>query len=215
MGINVPEMGTLAPSTGLLPSGLSGALFSRVQARVLGILFGAPDSDFPITEIIARAGSGRGAVQRELKRLTDAGIVALTVRGHRKLYQANRESPIFHELHQLVLKTVGVVEPIRLALAPHLPAIACAFIYGSVATGRETAKSDVDLMIVSDALSYAEIFGALQSAEKILARPINPTVVTAAEWRRKVKERSSFFANLLSQPKMFVVGTENDLGTTG
>ncbi|MBL8708655.1 MAG: hypothetical protein JNL25_05645 [Rhodospirillaceae bacterium] len=200
-------MGTSAPS-----SGLSDALFSRVQARVLGILFGAPDSDFPITEIIARAGSGRGAVQRELKRLTDAGIVALNVRGSRKLYQANRESPIFPELHQLILKTIGVVDPIREALAPYRSSIACAFVYGSIARSQESAKSDIDLMIIGNP-GYGEIFGALQPAEKLLARPINPTLMTRDEWQRKVGQRSGFMASVLDQPKLFVIGAEDDLAT--
>jgi predicted nucleotidyltransferase len=203
-------MGTSAHSFGL-----SDALFSRVQARVLGILFGAPDSDFAITEIIDRAGSGRGAVQRELKRLTDAGIVALNVRGSRKLYQANRESPVFPELRQLIQKTIGAVDPIREVLLPFRPSIACAFVYGSVARGRDTAKSDIDLMIIADTLTYSEIFSALQSAEKILARPINPNLMTPGEWQQKIREPSGFIANLLSQPKLFIFGTENDLGATG
>jgi len=205
MGIKIPEMGTLTVSSGLVD-----ALFSRVQARVLGILFGSPDSDFPITEIIARAGSGRGAVQRELKKLTDAGIVALNVRGSRKLYQANQNSPIFPELHQLILKTIGVVDPIREALAPYRPSIARAFVYGSIARGQESARSDIDLMIIGTP-GYSEIYGALQPAEKTLARPINPTLMTPEEWQRKVKERSGFIASVLDQPKLFVIGREDDL----
>lgn len=210
MGINVPNMGT-----NTISSNLANALFSRVQARVLAILFADPASGFPITEIIARAGSGRGAVQRELKRLTDTGILALNIQHGRKLYQANRESPVFAELHSLIQKTVGIADPLRDALAPFASPITCAFVFGSVAGGRETAKSDIDLMIIGTSLTYSEIFAALESAEKVLGRPINPNLMTPAEWHRKTNDRSGFIANVLNQPKLFVIGTVNDLGTAG
>ena len=206
LGIKIPGMGT-----NLVSSNLSGALFSRVQARVLGILFVDPDRDFPITEIISKAESGRGAVQRELEKLTNVGIVAVTLQGSRRLYHANRASPIFLELHQLILKTVGIVDPIRDALAPYRPSINCAFVYGSMAKGDETAKSDIDLMIVGNDLAYSEIFAALQAAEKTLARPINPNLTTAEEWGRKVSHRNSFTTKLLNQPKLFIFGTEDEL----
>jgi predicted nucleotidyltransferase len=194
-------------------SNLSGALFSRVQARVLSILFGDPDREFPITEIISRADSGRGAVQRELEKLTDAGIVGFTALGSRKLYHANRESPIFNELYQLILKTVGIADPIRDALAAFRQSIKVAFVYGSVAKGSDTAKSDIDLMIIGDGLAYSEVFSTLQSSEKILARPINPNLMTVEDWKRRIGDKSSFITKLMSQPKLFIFGTEDELRT--
>jgi predicted nucleotidyltransferase len=196
-------------------SNLSGALFSRVQARVLGILFGDPDREFPITEIISRADSGRGAVQRELEKLTHAGIVRFTTLGSRKFYHANRESPIFNELHQLILKTVGVADPIRDALTAFQQSIKVAFVYGSVAKGSDTAKSDIDLMIIGDGLTYSDLFSALQSSEKILARPISPNLMTVGDWKRRIDDKSSFITKLMNQPKLFIFGTEDELRTLG
>jgi predicted nucleotidyltransferase len=197
--------------TNPVPSNLSAALFSRVQSRVLGILFGRPDQEFQLTEIISRAGSGRGAVQRELEKLTEAGIVAIAAYGNRKLYHANRESPVFHELHQLILKTVGIVDPLREALAPYRQLIASAFVYGSIARGKDTAKSDVDLMIVGEGLAYSEVFSALQKVENVLARTINPNLMGAGDWVKKVKAKGPFVTKILSQPKLFVFGTEDEL----
>ncbi|MBI2253032.1 MAG: MarR family transcriptional regulator [Proteobacteria bacterium] len=190
---------------------MSNALFSRVQARVLGILFGEPEQDFPVTEIISRAGSGRGAVQRELEKLTKAGILATTAQGGRRLYHANKASPIFTELRQLVLKTIGIIEPIRAALAPHQALIASAFVYGSIARGDETAKSDIDLMILAHDLAYGDVFAALEGAEKMLARMISPNMMTPAEWHKKLSERNSFVVKILTQPKLFLIGTEDEL----
>jgi len=119
------------------PANLTSALFSRVQARVLGVLFGKPDRGFQITEIIRLANSGRGAVQRELQKLTEAGVLKTEMSANRKIYQANRSSPIYEELRGLVIKTIGIVEPLRKALGPFETRIDNAFVYGSVATGKE------------------------------------------------------------------------------
>ena len=202
---------------GTLPvlSNLSSALFSRVQSRVLGILFGQPDHEFQLSEIISRADSGRGAVQRELEKLTAAGIVALATHGTRKLYHANRESPIFNDLHQLIVKTVGVVGPIRDALAIYRPSITSAFIFGSVAKGTDTARSDFDVMIIGDDLAYSEVYAALQKAENVLARPVNPNLMGKSDWIRKLKDKSPFITKILSQPKLFVFGTEDELRALG
>lgn len=201
--------------TSPVASNLSGALFSRVQSRVLGILFGQPDHQFQLTEIISRAGSGRGAVQRELEKLTAVGIVALAMHGTRKLYHANRASPIFDELHQLILKTVGIVDPIQDALATCRPSIASAFVYGSIAKAKETARSDIDLMIIGDGLAYSEIYSALQKAENILARPINPNLLTVKDWAKKVQDKNPFVTRILGQPKLFIFGTEHELEGIG
>ena len=196
-------------------TGLAGALFSRVQLRVLSLLLGQPDRAFHASEIIRLAGSGSGAVQRELEQLGAVGILTVTLSGNRKLYQANRQSPIFEELHGLIMKTVGLVEPLRKALKPFAEAIEVAFVYGSVATGRDTAKSDIDLMIVGNELSYSPVYAALQKAEKTLLRSVNPNLITPGEWKRKHAEKGSFVRKISEQPKLFVLGSQHELEGIG
>lgn len=210
LGIIIPKMGRVMERTG----GIASALFSQVQLRVLGLLIGHPDQQFHASEIIRLAQSGTGAVQRELEKLSDAGLLTVTSSGNRKLYQANRQSPIFHELHDIILKTVGLVEPIRSALAPFKSNIRFAFVYGSVAKGQDTAKSDIDLLIVGDELAYSEIFAALQGAEQILRRPISPNLMTIVEWDRKRTDDNTFVRRILEQPKLFVFGNEDELAGT-
>jgi predicted nucleotidyltransferase len=195
--------------------GLAGALFSRVQLRVLSLLFGQPDRQFHASEIIRLAGSGSGAVQRELEKLTASGILSVKVAGNRKVYQANRQSPIFGELQGIIAKTAGLIEPLRQALKPFEKAIEAAFVYGSVAKGKDTAKSDIDLMIVGSGLSYSEIFAALQKAEKTLLRPVNPNLLDGGEWKRKRTEKGSFVSKIAGQPKLFVYGSEDGLSRIG
>jgi predicted nucleotidyltransferase len=212
--LNIPNLGRNIPNVGIEDTnrtGLADALFTRGQQRVLGILFSQPDRSFPATELIALAGVGTGAVHRELTRLAKSGLVTVTPVGKQRRYQANRESPVFSELHGLVQKTVGLAEPLRRALAPLGERIQVAFVYGSVAKGTDTAKSDVDLMIIADELSYAETFGALQEAEIAIGRSVNPNILAPSEWRKRRTEESHFVDKVAAQPKLFVVGSEDDL----
>ncbi len=212
---DVPETGTLVPEMGTqrvqATRGLAGALFTPVQQILLGLLFGQPERRFQSAELIRLAGSGTGAAHRQLQRLSASELVLVERDGNQKYYKANKKSPVFSELRSLVAKTVGMVGPLRAALAPLEKRIAAAFIYGSVAKGRDRAGSDIDLVVLSEGLEYADLFAALQAAETRLARPVNPTVMTPAEWRKKSAQPDSFAARIVSQPKLFVIGTDDDV----
>ena len=187
------------------------ALFPAVRQRVLAVLFGSPDRSFYANELIALARSGTGAVQRELASLLAAGLVTVRDQGNQKHYQANAASPVFAELRGLVLKTVGLADVLRAALAPLEDQVAAAFVYGSVARQQDTAASDVDVLIVSDALGYAEVFGALEGAAQTLGRTINPTLYTRAELARRRAQDNAFVTRVLDQPRIWLMGDEEAL----
>lgn len=202
----VPEVGRTARK-----QGLADALFTPVQQRVLGLLFGQPGRTFQSAELIRLARGGTGAVHRQLARLEASGLVAVRRTGNQKHYTANRESPVFSELHRLVVKTVGIAEPLRRALAASRGAIEAAFVYGSVAKGKDKARSDIDLMVISNRLSYSDVYERLQKAEALLGRTVNPTVMSPADWRAKRSRKDSFVARVAAQPKVFVIGSNDDL----
>src|SRR5688572_14146291 len=165
------------------PYGLADALFSKVQQRVLGVLFGNPDRSFFANEVIALANSGTGAVQRELTRLEAAGLLKVTRLGRQKHYQANPAAPVFAEIRDLVMKTSGLADILRAALSPLEDKIIAAFVYGSMAKGESTSASDVDLMIISDKVTYSDVFGILEEAGNRLGRKVNPTVYSRKEFQ--------------------------------
>ncbi len=190
---------------------ISDALFSKVRQRVLGLLYGQPDSDFYTNEIIRLTDSGTGAVQRELESLTSAGLVIVKQVGNQKRYQANRDTPFFVELRSIVLKTFGLADVLRETLKPIAKQIRIAFIYGSIAKQEDTAKSDIDLMIIGENLTYADIFQLLEKAESQLGRKINPTFYSPSEWLRKNKDGNDFVKKILKHSKIFLIGTEDEL----
>ncbi len=204
----IPVMGTTRPKGS---PGLAGALFSPVQQRVLGLLFGQPGRRFQSAELIRLADSGTGAVHRQLQKLEAAGWVTATRVGNQKHYQANPDCPGFEELRGLVAKTVGLVEPIRCALRPLAQQIRAAFVYGSIAKGTDTAESDIDLLVIADDVAYPEVYAALQEAEAELGRSINPNVLSVRDWEARRKQENSFAARIAMQERLFVIGAEDDI----
>lgn len=205
----------IMPRMGMKPrlarKSLADALFTKTQQRVLGVLFGTPERTFYASEVIRNAGTGSGAAQRELARLEGSGLILASRIGPQKHYQANSASPLFSELRSIVLKTVGLAEPLRDALKPLSKSIEAAFIYGSVAKSGDESGSDIDLMVMSENLTYGEVFGALDRAARALGRPVNPTVYTLAEFSKRVRAKNAFVTRVLEQPKIWVIGSEDDL----
>ncbi len=186
------------------------ALFTKTQQRVLSLLFGKPDKSFYANEIMRLVGMGRGTVMRELQKLTDAGLLTLSCSGNQKHYKANPDSPVYSELLGIVQKTFGVTDVIRQALTPLDKYIELAFVYGSMAKGQATEKSDIDLMLVGEGLVYADIMALLIPLEDSLQRPINPTLYTSEEFNTKRNQGSSFLTRVLEQPKWMIKGEIDD-----
>ncbi len=191
-------------------SPIASALFGKARLQVLALLYGQPESAFYLREIGRLTGSSVGTLQRELARLTEAGLVRRELKGRQVYYQANRASPVFTELRGLVLKTAGVADVIRGALGDLGDRIEAAFIYGSLATGRPHGTSDVDLMVIG-AATFREIVLALSQAHATVGREINPTVYPVHEFREKVQQDNHFVRSVLTGPKLFLVGSEREL----
>ncbi len=181
-----------------VPTSLADALFTTTQQRLLALLYGQHLRSFFASELIELTGSGSGAVQRELKRLSSSGLVTVTRIGKQKHYQANPECPVFDELRSLVVKTVAMVDPIRQALEPFGDRVALALIYGSVARGTDTAASDIDLLVVADEMTLEELYSALAPVETALDRRINPTLYTPAEYEARTAAGNGFLARVLA-----------------
>lgn len=196
-------------------TGLADALFTTTQQRVLALLFGQPGRSFFTRELIELAGVGSGAVQRELARLHDSGLIVQTRLGTQKHYRANPKAPVFAELCGLVAKVFGPPEVLRAALQPLADQIALALLYGSVAQQRDTASSDFDLLLVSDTLTLEVVYAALADAEKQLGRAVSPTIYTTAELRDRLAHGNPFLTRVLSGETIALIGDKDAFIATG
>jgi len=182
---------------------------SEARVKVLSLFLTHPDRDLYGREIGRLTGLLPRAVHRELTRLTSIGILQREERGNRVYVRVNRRHPIFPELRAIFLKTVAVGDQIRDALAG-AEGIHFAFIYGSVAANADTPESDIDLFIVGE-MTLSSITPILSELEKPLGREINASVYRAAEVAMREKEGDPFIGSVLSESKIFLIGTEEEM----
>lgn len=208
MGIIIPFMGANPTS---LAMSVADALFPKTRQRVLAVVFGNVNRSFYANEIIRLADSGTGAVQRELASLEACGLVTVTRVGNQKHFRANAAAAVFEPMRELVLKTSGLADVLRAALATVASDVRAAFVFGSVAKREETSSSDIDLMVVSDTLTYGDVLAALEPAASRLARTVNPTIYTGDELAKRVASHNAFLTRVLAQPKLWIIGGDADL----
>ena len=189
---------------------LSSILFGKTRRAILSLVYGHADEEFYLRQIAKATGAGLGAVQRETRQLSEAGILHRIIRGRNVYFRANRQSPVFNELKGLVTKTVGVGDVVRTALAGLANRIHIVFVYGSVARGDERQTSDLDILVVGK-VTFSEVVAALHQAEKDLGREINPTIYPLEEFQSKVKSGHHFLHAVLKGKKIFLIGNEHEL----
>jgi uncharacterized protein len=185
---------------------------SRARIELLKMLLLNTDSRFYLRELVARTGLPQGSVQRELANLVQAGVLVREHSGRQTYYSADDRCPILSELRSILVKTVGVADVLRDALAPLADGIEMGFIYGSLAKGCETAQSDVDVMLIGE-IDFGDVVTALTPIEDQLRREINPSVFTSAEFKRRIETQEHFISSVLRAPRIMLIGDENELAT--
>jgi predicted nucleotidyltransferase len=193
---------------------IADALFSESQSRLFRWLFGQPERSFHLSELRRLTGLGSASLQRELRKLDEAGLVSSERVGNLRRIQANPKSPIFSELVTLTRKTLGIEPMLREALLPLIPRLRAAWVYGSVAKHTDTAMSDIDVMIVGENLALGEVLEQLLPLEAGLGRKINPTCYSSAEFERRRAEPDSFVNRVLAQPILPLVGEIDEFAGT-
>lgn len=193
---------------------LGSVLFTDYRRRVLGLLLLHPEQRYYLREIARLTGTVPGTLTRELAKLVDAGVLNVMKVGNQAHYEANRDCPIFAELASILRKTSGLVDVLAEGLVPLAAQIETAFVFGSMATGKASAGSDIDLMIIGKA-DYGKVVQQLHPLQQTLGREINPKLYSPAEWRKLVAGKSAFARDVLGKPKLFVIGSEQSLTASG
>jgi predicted nucleotidyltransferase len=194
----------------LRKSSLMDALVSRTKQQVLAATLLQPERRWYLLELARHLGVRPSSLQRELKLLAAAGILKRDQNGNRVYFQADAACPIFAELAQILVKTVGIVDVLREALEPLRDRVRVAFVYGSVAVSSERSASDVDLMVIGDVL-LSDIAPVLRNAEQKLGREVNPNVYAPDEFRRRIARENHFLTSVVRSEPLFVIGDQNDL----
>jgi predicted nucleotidyltransferase len=201
---NVPIMSSITYDS------IAAALFGKTRRAVLGLLLSQPERSFFLREVARKTGAGQGAVQRELKQLSKAGIITRSRRGNQIHFQADTKCPVFPELRSLLLKTSGAASLLQKALIPIADRIEVAFVFGSLPKGEATPQSDVDVIIVGNT-TLRDIVTVLSPLQEAIGREINPTVYAANEFSSKAAHGHHFVNSIMQEPKWFLIGDEHEL----
>ena len=193
-----------------MESSLTQTLFSRYRCRVLALLFLRPEEHLHVRELSRMTGVPAGSLHRELKLLTSAGLLIRQIIGNQVHYQANRHCPIYDELAGIFRKTSGLADLLREALLPLKSDVEVAFIFGSMASGKDQISSDVDVCVVGS-VSFATAVQVMATTQQFLGREINPVVMSHERFMRSAEKGDPFISRVLAEPKIFIVGDVNDL----
>lgn len=194
-----------------MPTNPVALLFNAYRRQVLGLLLLRPEDSLHVRELSRLTGVPAGSLHRELRALTEAGLLLREPAGNQVRYRANRTCPIFPQLAEIFRKTTGLADLLRDALAPLADRIEAAFVFGSMAQGSETATSDVDLFVLGKA-SFVEVVAALAPLRERLGREVNPAVMRRAEFAAQRAKKDRFVKRVMAEPKLFVIGSADDLG---
>lgn len=184
-------------------------LFSPYRRQVLALLLLRPDERFHVRELERLTGISAGSLHRELKAMSEAGLLIRQHQGNQVLYQADRSCSIFEELASIFRKTVGLGSELTTALEPIADRIDVAFVFGSMASGKQHARSDLDICVLGE-VELLDVVKAIGSLQESLRREINPVVMTVEQFASDLANRERFAERLVAEPKIFVIGDENE-----
>ena len=191
--------------------GLAKTLFGAYRRRILAWLLLHPEQSYYVRELARLVKVPPGSLHRELKLLAATGLLLRNPVGNQVRYQANRDCPVFDELAGFFRKTAGLADVLREALAPLAAQIDIAYIFGSFAQGTERSTSDVDVLVVGEAL-FGSVVQAFAPTHERLGREVNPVVMTKAKFVQKCEQGDRFITRIVTETKIFLIGTNNDLG---
>ena len=188
---------------------IASVLLPEYRRRVLGLLLLRPEEALHGREIARRTGLPAGTITRELTKLAEVGLLKREKRGNQQLYSADTTCPVFAEMASILRKTSGMADVLAQALAPLVSKLQAAFVFGSMAQGRETSGSDIDVILIGD-IGFAQAVQLLYPAQAALGREINPKVFSSDEFAAKAAT-DSFLKDVLAKPKIFLMGNDHDL----
>lgn len=193
---------------------LSSLLFTDYRRKVLGLLLLHPEQQYHQREIARLTATVSGTLSRELAKLVDGGLLRKEAIGNQMHYRANRQCPVFEELASILRKTSGLADVLGEALLPLARQLQSAFVFGSMASGKAHAESDIDLLLIGD-VTFSELIKVLYPLQETLGREINPKIYPRAEWQALIAQQGAFIQEVLHKPKVFIIGNEADLLTPG
>lgn len=185
-------------------------MFSPYRRRALAVLLLRPDERFHVRELERVTGVSAGSLHRELKAMAESGLLLRERIGNQVFYRANTDCSIYDELATIFRKTMGLTSMLQEALSGLGGEVQVAFVFGSMASGRQTAGSDLDVCVLGDA-SLLDVVKALSPVQETLRREVNPVVMTPKKFSDLYRKKDRFVSRVLSEPVLFIKANRDEL----
>lgn len=182
---------------------------SNARVEILKLFLFNPEDSYYQRQISTLTHQPIRAVQREVEKLQELGLIEKSIQGNRIYYKINKNCHIFEELKAILFKSVGIAETLKENLRK-VKDIEIAFIYGSYAKGGESLLSDIDLMVIG-AISSKKLSSLLSKPKSDLRRVINYAKYIPQEFKKRIRENDHFLSSVLKEKKIFIIGNENEL----
>jgi len=186
------------------------SLFGKVRRKILSILFLHSGRTFYMLELIRLVASGRGAVQRELTRLTNAGLIERTRKGNQVHYRANEKALIFEELRAIFAKTTGLNDVVTGALKPFEDEIGFAFIHGAFAHGKAMSDSEIELIVVTST-GKRKLETSLEDVTLKTGRRVKLIALSADDFKKFYLTGDERMRDVADSEKIFLIGSQAEL----
>ncbi len=182
---------------------------SKIRQDLLTLFFTNQSQKYYLRELQRILGYSAGSIRRELLKFQKDNLFNTQKVGNLLYYSLNTKHPLFKELKSIISKTIGVEGGLRKALLS-IEGIKIAFIYGSFAAKREKATSDIDIMIIGNP-DTSVLNEKVAELEKRLKREINISIYSREEYGHKKLLKSGFTIDVINNPKIMLIGREDDL----
>lgn len=182
---------------------------SKTRKELFRLYFTNPDQEYYLRELERILRTPVSMIRKELTQLEEDGLFLSKKKANLTYYLLDQSYPLFDELKSIVFKTIGIQGLLREILGK-MRGIEVAFIYGSFAKHEETGRSDIDLLLIGN-VDEDRLLRKVNKLEKVLKREINYSIFQRDEFNHKTKEKDPFITDLIKNPKIFLIGGENDL----
>lgn len=172
---------------------------SAIRADVLALLLNSPEEKFYVREIANLIRKNPSGVKRELDNLEKMGLVFSHKVANLRYLQANKMSPLFSELKNLIAKSLGL--PGALKTVVRTSGAKAAFMYGPYAEGEDV--STVDIFVIG---ASSVIAAGLKEIEEKFGKKINCTVIEESEFKLKKEKADAEMEKLLAGKKIMLTG---------
>jgi DNA-binding transcriptional ArsR family regulator len=165
---------------------LNSIITSKTRIKLLLKFFLNSQTKSYLRSLEQEFGESSNAIRVELNRLEEAKLLKSEFCGNKKYFYANTQHPLFFDIHNILLKLVGIDQLIE-KITTQIGNLEAAYITGDFAQGHDSKI--IDLVLVGQNLNIDYIGHLIQKAQEFVDRKIHHLVLTNKQMQNYFKDK--------------------------